>query len=131
LVSDIRNLELKNLDRLTIPRSFLAICQNDGLSSISLLFPLLRDEEQAISLVLMVIDGGAFIYERVEPKESPDGDDFRTFAFYATAWTGEPKNLEGGTVKWLTAAELTSKETGAFQNTMLRHWSDLESCIRK
>jgi 8-oxo-dGTP pyrophosphatase MutT (NUDIX family) len=42
------------------------------------------------------------------------GEDFHTHCFYASVWSGEPKNLEGTEVRWLTAAELISPEVGAF-----------------
>jgi 8-oxo-dGTP pyrophosphatase MutT (NUDIX family) len=54
------------------------------------------------------------IFTRVEPKESPTGEDFFVYCYYATAWKGEPRDSEEGHVKWLTQAELTSPEIGAF-----------------
>jgi 8-oxo-dGTP pyrophosphatase MutT (NUDIX family) len=54
------------------------------------------------------------IYSAVEPKELPDGEDFNTTCFYAITWEGTPKDSEEGTVKWMTAQELTSTEHGAF-----------------
>lgn len=42
------------------------------------------------------------------------GEDFYTHCFYALAWEGNPKSLEGTEVKWITASELTSSEMGAF-----------------
>lgn len=60
------------------------------------------------------VNYGIFVFQRVEPAGKPDGEDFHAYCFYATEWEGEPKNLEGTEVKWLTPAELTSKEIGAF-----------------
>lgn len=54
------------------------------------------------------------IFTRVEPKERPEGEDFYTYCYYALNWKGEPQNSEEGEVKWLTQAELTSPEIGAF-----------------
>lgn len=60
------------------------------------------------------INYGIFVYQRVEPAGKPDGEDFYAYCFYATEWEGEPQNLEGTEVRWLTPNELTSKEMGAF-----------------
>jgi 8-oxo-dGTP diphosphatase len=53
------------------------------------------------------------IYRRVEPKESPDGEDFNTFCYLAIEWIGTAHNSEEGEVAWLTEAELTGPN-GAF-----------------
>lgn len=66
-------------------------------------------EETSIHVILT-----EHIFTRVEPKVSPDGEDFHTYCYYALAWEGEPHNSEEGEVKWLTQAELTSPEVGAF-----------------
>ena len=65
------------------------------------------------------IDAGDLIvvYKRTEPAHAPapEGEDFEAYCFYPLEWRGEPKSMEEGTVvKWLTAAELTSPESGAF-----------------
>jgi ADP-ribose pyrophosphatase YjhB (NUDIX family) len=60
------------------------------------------------------VTGCTEIYVRVEPKDSPDGEDFNTHCFYALTWKGTPTSSEEGEVKWLTSAELTSSEHGAF-----------------
>lgn len=62
------------------------------------------------------VNYGMFVFQRVEPATKPDGEDFYAYCFYATEWEGEPKNLEGTEVKWLTPAELTSPEHGAFHD---------------
>lgn len=49
-----------------------------------------------------------FIYERVELGDGPTGVDFYSRCYYATSWSGTPKNMEGLRVKWLTAEEVTS-----------------------
>jgi 8-oxo-dGTP pyrophosphatase MutT (NUDIX family) len=54
------------------------------------------------------------IFTRVEPRERPEGEDFHTYCYFAMAWEGEPRNSEEGEIKWLTEAELTSPEIGAF-----------------
>ena len=48
-----------------------------------------------------------FIYRRDEPKDREDGEDFHTYCFYATKWSGTPSMSEEGKVEWLTAYELT------------------------
>lgn len=59
------------------------------------------------------VDDAVFIYRRDELPESPDGEAFHTYCFFATNWSGEPHNSEEGEVKWLTAADLTG-DAGAF-----------------
>lgn len=66
-------------------------------------------EETGVHVIL-----SEHIFTRVEPKERPEGEDFYTYCYYALAWEGEPHNSEEGEVKWLTQAELTSPEIGAF-----------------
>lgn len=53
------------------------------------------------------------IFLRVEPRHSPEGQDFLTYCYYAITWDGTPQNSEEGVVKWLTAKELIG-ENGAF-----------------
>ena len=62
----------------------------------------------------VTINSLVLIFTRVEPKVTPDGEDFNTYCYYALVWEGEPQNSEEGEVKWLTQAELTSPEIGAF-----------------
>lgn len=47
-------------------------------------------------------------FHREEPAESPDGEDFECYCFYASEWKGDPKTMEEGEIAWLTAQELTS-----------------------
>ena len=54
------------------------------------------------------------IFIRMEPKDSPEGEDFNTHCFYATSWEGTPSNSEEGIVKFLSYEELISSEMGAF-----------------
>lgn len=53
------------------------------------------------------------IFTRMEPRHAPEGTDFMTDCFYASAWHGEPQDSEEGVVKWLTVKELT-ETNGAF-----------------
>ena len=63
----------------------------------------------------IIVNDCELIYQRVEPAELPDGLPFYTYCFFATDWFGDPKALEGGTIKWFTAKEITSEEcTGGF-----------------
>jgi len=48
----------------------------------------------------------SFIYERVELGDGPAGVDFYSRCYYATSWSGIPRNVEGLAVKWLTAEEV-------------------------
>jgi len=66
-------------------------------------------EETGVEVIL-----AEHIFTRVEPKEHPSGEDFYTYCYHAVAWEGEPKDSEEGVIKWLTEAELTSPEIGAF-----------------
>jgi len=54
-----------------------------------------------------------FLYERAEPKRTPEGYDFRSYCFYATKWNGEPRSSDEGNVKWCTKEDLLGKN-GAF-----------------
>lgn len=54
------------------------------------------------------------IYKSVEKSDRPDGEDFYSYTFYATEWTGTPTKSEEGFVKWITSKELTT--TGAFND---------------
>ena len=47
------------------------------------------------------------IYKRVEPKTTPDGEDFEAHCYYASIWEGEPASKERTVVAWLTEKELT------------------------
>lgn len=63
----------------------------------------------------------AFIYERVELGDGPDGVDFYSTTYYAIDWDGEPTTSEEGVVKWLTAKELTDTNAafGDYNRNML------------
>lgn len=56
----------------------------------------------------IIIKKACFIYERVELGDGHNRVDFYSSAYYAVDWEGEPQDSEEGTVKWLTAEELTS-----------------------
>lgn len=61
-----------------------------------------------------------FLYERIEPAGSPDGSDFHSFCYYATAWDGEPiDSSEEGDVKWITTKELCDGAFGEYNKTVL------------
>ena len=60
------------------------------------------------------VGGCTPIYDALEPKESEDGEDFHTTCFYAIVWKGTPQDSEEGKVRWMTSAQLTSPELGAF-----------------
>jgi len=62
----------------------------------------------------VVVEECSKIYTRMEYKHSDEGEDFNTHCFFATQWSGVPKDSEEGKVMWLTAAELCSTEHGAF-----------------
>lgn len=68
-----------------------------------------------------------FVYERLEPGGS-DGINFQTKCYYVSEWSGDIKQSEEGSVKWLTASELLSKEVGAFPEYNL---SALNALINK
>jgi len=61
----------------------------------------------------IVVSQCEFVFRRDEPRDRPEGQDFCTYCWYATEWSGEPHNSEEGEVKWLTAVQLTG-EQGAF-----------------
>lgn len=46
------------------------------------------------------------IYEQLEPVQA-DGEEYYTYCFYATEWSGHARSIEGSNVNWLFAAELT------------------------
>lgn len=48
-----------------------------------------------------------FIFLRDELKDRSDGEDFHTYCYFATEWSGEASDSEEGVVKWLTAHQLT------------------------
>lgn len=48
------------------------------------------------------------IFRRDEMRDRPEGEDFHTYCYYATEWTGEPHDSEEGVVRWLTEQQLTS-----------------------
>jgi ADP-ribose pyrophosphatase YjhB (NUDIX family) len=62
------------------------------------------------------------IYTRTEPAESPAGQDFVVYCYYALEWLGTPQDSNEGHVKWMSVKDLTSAEHGAFpiynQNTI-------------
>lgn len=53
------------------------------------------------------------IFQRNEPKDSPDGEDFNCYCYYATDWSGEAVDSEEGKVVWLSEEELIGP-MGAF-----------------
>jgi len=61
----------------------------------------------------ITVHDAVFIYRRDEEPETPGGEVFHTYCFYALDWDGEPRPSEEGDVKWVSAAELTG-ELGAF-----------------
>ena len=67
------------------------------------------------------VKNAAFIYQRIELGDGPNGVDFYSSTYYATDWEGEPHNSEEGEVKWLTAEELTSTKAafGDYNRNML------------
>lgn len=59
-----------------------------------------------------------FIFLRDEPRDRPEGEDFHAYCYYATEWSGEPRDSEEGKVEWLTEQELLgSKAAFAEYNT--------------
>ena len=62
----------------------------------------------------VTINSLVLIFTRVELREHPSGEDFYTYCYHAVSWEGDPKDSEEGVIKWLTEAELTSPEIGAF-----------------
>jgi len=58
------------------------------------------------------------IFEQKEKAIYPGGEDFYTYAFYATNWEGFPRNSNEGVVEWLFKSELTKSPSqggkGAF-----------------
>lgn len=67
------------------------------------------------------VNDAAFVYERVELGDGPNGVDFYSSSYYAIDWEGEPHNSEEGNVKWLTAEELTCSKAafGDYNRNML------------
>jgi 8-oxo-dGTP diphosphatase len=46
------------------------------------------------------------IYKRVELGDGANPVDFESHCYYATDWSGEPKDSEEGKIAWLTAEEV-------------------------
>src|SRR5579864_8999490 len=69
----------------------------------------------------LVVKQAHFIYQRVELGDGANQVDFESYCYYATQWEGEPKDSEEGTVKWLTAEEVTSTKAafGGYNRAML------------
>ena len=55
----------------------------------------------------LVVNSCVKIYQRVELGDGPTGVDFHSTCFYATDWSGEPRDSEEGSVAWLTTEEVT------------------------
>lgn len=72
------------------------------------------------------------IYQRVEPGDGPNGEDFYSTTYYATNWTGSPTTMEEGEVKWLTAAELTTTKAafGDYNRKMLDQFQQMFPEVR-
>jgi 8-oxo-dGTP pyrophosphatase MutT (NUDIX family) len=63
----------------------------------------------------IVITKAVQVHERIEPAgPEPDGEDFRTTAFFAEEWSGTPIASDEGEVIWVPVGKLTSYNTGAF-----------------
>ena len=60
------------------------------------------------------VNGMIHIYSRVEPRDAPDGEDFKCHCYFALDWQGDPHNSEEGEVKWLSEYDLTNPPTSAF-----------------
>jgi ADP-ribose pyrophosphatase YjhB (NUDIX family) len=56
----------------------------------------------------IIVKDCVFVYERVELGDGPQGVDYYSRCYYATDWSGEPKDSEEGNIAWLTAEEVTS-----------------------
>jgi len=54
------------------------------------------------------------MFEKSDAKDSPDGEGFYAYCYFAKEWNGEPSKKEEGEVEWLTATDLINKEKGAF-----------------
>jgi 8-oxo-dGTP diphosphatase len=46
------------------------------------------------------------IFQRYEPRDRPEGEDFQAHCYYALDWHGAACNSEEGEVAWLTEEEL-------------------------
>lgn len=67
----------------------------------------------------IVVSKCEFIFLRDEPRDRPEGEDFHAYCYYATDWSGQPRDGEEGVVKWLTERELTL-DKGAFADYNIR-----------
>lgn len=76
----------------------------------TLLAAAIRETKEETSVV---VTDAVYLYRREEPRDRPEGEDFNCYAYYATAWSGEPKSSEEGEIAWLTKEELTGSK-GAF-----------------
>jgi len=56
----------------------------------------------------VVVKACVQVYRRVELGDGPTGEDFYSTCYYATDWSGEPRDSEEGSVKWLTPEEVTA-----------------------
>jgi 8-oxo-dGTP diphosphatase len=69
----------------------------------------------------IVVNTCVFVYKRTELGDGANQIDFESYTYYATDWSGEPKNSEEGNVAWLTAEELTDTKAafGDYNRNML------------
>jgi len=63
----------------------------------------------------IVVTKAVQVHERVESAgPEPDGEDFRTTAFFAEEWSGTPIASDEGAVTWVPVEMLCSSKHGAF-----------------
>lgn len=95
----------------------------------TLMQALLREvkEESGITIKSWVC-----VYQRVEPADSPSGEDFHSYTYYAIQWEGEPTASEEGELAWLTAQELTSTKAafGDYNTQMLKQFKAMYPDVR-
>ena len=70
-----------------------------------------RETEEETGLMI----GNVFyVYSRMEPRGSPDGEDFYSHCFFTTEFVGELRESDEGHLRWMTPAELSEGELAAF-----------------
>jgi 8-oxo-dGTP pyrophosphatase MutT (NUDIX family) len=54
----------------------------------------------------LTVDSCSFIFEQIELRHTPEGEDFNTHCFYAHSWSGTIVPSHEGDVRWVTVDEL-------------------------
>ena len=62
----------------------------------------------------LTIGGCVYITDRVEPKDTEAGEDFYSYCYYASWWSGTLKESDEGHLRWLSIEEITNSPLAAF-----------------